>query len=1652
MYISDIQKFDFVRKFIVVIKDRNFLCSKVCRCNETLNLLSRSEYFQLETNIDNDQLVLTNLFTHPYTLTLIRSKSTIPTLTLSLVKGSVDLTSIGVGIQSGEFNAYVTLNNSYGASGGSGSGGGSGGGGGGSSMITIGPIQSSQGVINQCFPRVNIIKLEFFGLSISTSKQDVSINLSTCENTLPCNCTPLYDIMQDSSYLERIDVSETTEQLNTLHDMIIRNNKTGFQFNPSTRSQYFRVYFKKQIHIGLVQVLTPRSNVQQIRLSYFDEYNQTIHSSELQGWQINYISQFARENNALDKICPNFMFYGIQVDLLQTDPSNSPAHNATLRIHVRNCDGVGGRIPPCAETNIMYPQNLETYEFLSPECLSDMTQAYENLRGENCQEKNPEILIKFQQPNLAYISTIEIQRKYGQYPGNVRQIEAIFFDANNSIILDEITGEPIRWTSSENEPIISGDFEDVRGLILKVLKTDNDTNVQRIRVIMNGCYSAAKLATYIIPVPTTTRADVTIVSSCPNPIDLMANPSSKIISMTLNGEVISDFNSISSASSGLTAKTGDKLQTWTIVTNLIDTVTSIGLVNSPNVIGPIRYQLYDNFDAVTEVSGDYAGQIIPIYAENIEQIVITTNVPTTDNQPPKNLKLSLNGCFKEEQLRTKAQVEERISTSKSVDWCPITNILQPENMAEYYSPDALSDLSDAYENRNGVSFPLSQTPTIIAYFNAPVSITTVTLQPTYKNRTSNIIKYGLYYITWDDKPYIDPTTGKILTLTTSDGDKPLTIQHNLISNLKGLNLTILQTNGGTPTWFRLEVLGCYKPSVTYIVPIPTISPQIETTSARKICLNVTELTKFSNILFSSVAIQNQVQTLLNIPSPLIVNKLPFQIDIKFANPVNIETLGFYNGDQSKIAQIGVIADVMNDYVYSENPTFNEVSFTSTLEYVSTITVKLINTTDNSLPKNLNFEILGCFSTHLQVLTKAQVESVATTIKANIISSTIVQSAWCPETNILTRANMQEFSSPAAPFSDFSRAYENMRGENLTEKPYIINMFFNNAICVSDVLVQRTAPGQKTSNVAQIEVSYKTPENTDLTTTDGNLIVLQSPANNPTVTESQLRCNIQGIEVTILATTDQNPPSFVRLIVDGCYGPLITMLPPNNILTSTPTSSIIATERSTKTSTTGSISGAPPCTTPIEMSRSHDSYFSSIIVDGVSYIKSPYPSSFVMTKPTMQIEFDTYEPATITSVSVLNPSESQITDMTVETDYDVYSSTNRSALQVNFQPNVEFNRGLAFTLTTTMANAIFPKTIQLAIYGCGQPVSIVTKAQIESVGTTIKVNITSSTIVQSVWCPETNILTRVNMQEFSSPAAPFSDFSRAYENMRGENLTEKPYIINMFFNNAICVSDVLVQRTAPGQKTSNVAQIEVSYKTPENTDLTTADGNLIVLQSPANNPTVTESQLRCNIQGIEVTILATTDQNPPSFVRLIVDGCYGPLVTMLPPNNILTSTPTSSIIATERSTKTSTTGSISGAPPCTTPIEMSRSNESYFSSIIVDGVSHKKPPYPSSFVMTKPTMQIEFHTIEPATITSVSVVNPSESQITDMTVETDYDVYSSTNRSELQVNFQPNVEFNRGLVFTLTTTMPNAIFPKTIQLAIYGCGQPGSLVTKAQIES
>ena len=96
---------------------------------------------------------------------MARKQLKVPTMTMTLTKGPIDLLSIQIGNKSVEYNAYITLMNSSGRN-------------------IIGPIRSSQGVIDRCLTGVENIKLEFSGLSISTSQQSIQIELKTCEHTL----------------------------------------------------------------------------------------------------------------------------------------------------------------------------------------------------------------------------------------------------------------------------------------------------------------------------------------------------------------------------------------------------------------------------------------------------------------------------------------------------------------------------------------------------------------------------------------------------------------------------------------------------------------------------------------------------------------------------------------------------------------------------------------------------------------------------------------------------------------------------------------------------------------------------------------------------------------------------------------------------------------------------------------------------------------------------------------------------------------------------------------------------------------------------------------------------------------------------------------------------------------------------------------------------------------------------------------------------------------------------------------------------------------------------------------------------------------------------------------------------------------------------
>ncbi len=131
-----------------------------------------------------------------------------------------------------------------------------------------------------------------------------------------------------------------------------------------------------------------------------------------------------------------------------------------------------------------------------------------------------------------------------------------------------------------------------------------------------------------------------------------------VTSSTLNGQLIIGKLLSTSLSSGFKATSGNKIQLWTINTQAIDLLTSIGLYNLGNVQGSITFQLHDKRGGKTEVSGHNIGDLIPVNAENITKIVITSDTPTTDGNSPNGMKLILNGCITPTTLQTKAQVED----------------------------------------------------------------------------------------------------------------------------------------------------------------------------------------------------------------------------------------------------------------------------------------------------------------------------------------------------------------------------------------------------------------------------------------------------------------------------------------------------------------------------------------------------------------------------------------------------------------------------------------------------------------------------------------------------------------------------------------------------------------------------------------------------------------------------------------------------------------------------------------------------------------------------------------------------------------------------------------------------------------------------------
>lgn len=142
------------------------------------------------------------------------------------------------------------------------------------------------------------------------------------------------------------------------------------------------------------------------------------------------------------------------------------------------------------------------------------------------------------------------------------------------------------------------------------------------------------------------------------------------------------------------------------------------------------------------------------------------------------------------------------------------------------------------------------------------------------------------------------------------------------------------------------------------------------------------------------------------------------------------------------------------------------------------------------------------------------------------------------------------------------------------------------------------------------------------------------------------------------------------------------------------------------------------------------------------------------------------------------------------------------------------------------------------------------------------------------CDKRNILIYEYVKTFTANNTKKFGFAYAYKGMKGEDFkVANEHPVRAVFKKPVCVSEVAVERFVTGLPTSNVVQIEVSYLNAEDKDVTTADGRKVVLQSTDKNATVFEEKMRCDVQTVNIKLLKTDDGQPPSAVRIVINGCY-----------------------------------------------------------------------------------------------------------------------------------------------------------------------------------
>ncbi|CAM4908393.1 unnamed protein product [Rotaria socialis] len=734
------------------------------------------------------------------------------------------------------------------------------------------------------------------------------------------------------------------------------------------------------IYIHSISIISKETNLERFRIELLNNENDIQYKIESSSMTVN-----------LDSL-PSVVLAGIRITFLETD-DNQPPQNITLSIQA--CVDEILIITPATTTPL--PTTRRTYPTTTPitpdNCvdIDAMQESYSErtlagLSGTNPQGSNTSLLdliygksISFDEqddetvvfiifkPNLfVYLKHVALT---SISDSNVKRISIEYLD-RNQVLIRKIT------VDYSNGPKSMEPIQNVGAVKITIEETYDGKSAKNVRLAVRGCFA--------LPPKSTATVHSTMSTTTPTPchhLNLMSNKpvSTKVIAYIAgtnpcSSSILNYFNPSKSISY---SKSHPKVLII-FKTNIYVELKSISIINNATNVREYKIDLIDNDRLIlqTITVDNQRPQLNVTFYVPIAALQITY-LTTVDGKTPRNITLSIDGCFGINLSPTTATQRTTVTTARHSSTSKTYHCHEIEMMNKLDSTILVDSITG--------TLPRKTTHTLTDYFNQTSSVSydeqqlPITFLMIFKPTIfAEIHSVSLTSVITNVKRFqVDLIDDYKSIVQTIESNKDLIVDGLTEIGIAALRISYIETKDNqAPINIRLSIKGCFgvlptrrraTPSIAAVSP-PT-TPMIE--SATTSLPRTTQRIKQKCVMLDAMAAKNRHKIILTVNSTEHSNMFSSN-GLSFNSTSGSIFIAFKQGIFGHIDHISIIGHQHNIKHYEvsffdlDNDKIDErllkvdchEKFSA--DNVAAIRIVFLDTNDNRNINHVQLSIRGCF--------------------------------------------------------------------------------------------------------------------------------------------------------------------------------------------------------------------------------------------------------------------------------------------------------------------------------------------------------------------------------------------------------------------------------------------------------------------------------------------------------------------------------------------------------------------------------------------------------------------------------------------------------------------------------------------------------------------